>query len=218
MRVSNQIAALPLVLRSLGPDDQLVRFEPSSDARRKLPGLPNHLIARLIRYQVPGFRASWLLTSLTDAERFSRDDLIALYHRRWRIETIYGEWKHALDLQNLRSHTPRGLLKEVYAHVLLSNLTRWVMTDATQETSTSPVELSYRTALSLVKTAMVEMAYAPPGRWMFVYQQLLNHVRSAKIRQRPGRSYPRPGDRRIKNRGHGKYQLPSRLSTAKPLA
>lgn len=211
IRISDQIAALPKRIRRLGPDEWVVRFCPSIDTRRKCPGLPGELLCRLIRYQHSGFRPSWLLTSLMDADLYSREELVNLYHRRWSIETIYREWKHSLNIQNLRSHTPRGILKEVYAQIMLSNLVRWLMTEATGGTDQAPVDLSFVTTLSLMKKAMGEQI---PRRSIYCSKasaRLRAQIRAAKIRKRPGRSYPRPRDGKIKNKGHGKYQLPARL-------
>jgi hypothetical protein len=151
-----------------------------------------------------------------DPHRFTQSDLVDLYHRRWGIETMYREWKHALNIQNLRSHTPIGILKEVYAQVLLSNLVRWIMTEATQhDADKSPVDLSFLTSLSLVKNAMLTMLAVHADQLRHLYQQLLSDILHAKIRHRPGRSYPRKGDYKIKNKGHGKHRLPSRLQSVK---
>lgn len=173
--------------------------------------MPHALTARLLRYQIPGFRPSWLLTSLMDPETFRHDELVDLYHRRWSIETLYREWKHALDIQNLRSHTPVGILKEVHAQILLHNLVRGVMTDAAEGSSLTPLDFSFTTALTHVKNALLHMLRFRPERLTVLYQQLLHDIRAAKIRKRPGRSYPRPADGKIKNRGHRKYQLPARV-------
>ena len=196
----------------MGCDQWLVRFSPTQATRRKDPWLPAEITARLIRYQVPGFRSSWLLTSLMDIASYTREELVDLYHRRWAIETIYREWKHGLDIQNLRSHTPLGILKEIHAQLLLSNLVRWVMTEAVEGTSDAPVDLSFLSALTHIKNAMVAMRNTRPALVVVIYQQLLADVRSARIRKRPGRSYPRPNDGKLKNRGHGKCQQPSRIT------
>jgi len=188
-----------------------VRFRPASDTRRKCPGLPEELICRLIRYQRPGFRPSWLLTSLVDTDLCSREELVNLYHRRWTIETIYREWKHGLNIQNLRSHTPKGILKEVYVQLMLSNLVRWAMTEATSGTDQTPVHLSFLTTLTLMRKAVCRPMRRRSAEYAELITKLLAQIRTAKIRQRPGRSYPRPGDNRIKNKGHGKYQQPARI-------
>lgn len=211
MRLSDQAAGFAKRMRELGAEEWLVTFHPTPATRRKDPWLPTEIPARLIRYQAPGFRPSWLITSLMDEDAYTREELVDLYHRRWRIETIYRQWKHGLDIQNLRSHTPIGILKEIHAQLLLSNLVRWVMTDATEGSSDTPVDLSFTTALTHIENALLIMRRARAPQLAGLYQQLLDDVRSSPIRKRPGRSYPRPNDGKVKNRGHGKRQLPARI-------
>ncbi len=188
----------------------MIEFHPTSATRRKDPDLPNVITARLLRYQWPGFRASWLLTSLHDPQANPYAELVDLYHRRWQIETIYREWKHSLDIQNLRSHTPAGVIKEIYAHLLLSNLVRWVMTDAVEGTELHPIDLSYLAALTQIKNALLQMSRVDSRRLSAIYQQLLADVRRERIRKRPGRSYPRRSDQ-PRNRGNGHVQQPARI-------
>lgn len=211
LRLSNQMATLPKRIQRLGPKEWLVRFRPSTDSRRRCPGLPAELIGRLIRYQRHGFRPSWLLTSLMDHHLCSRDELIDLYHRRWSIETIYREWKHSLDIQNLRSKTPRGILKEVYTQLMLSNLLRYAMTEAVEGTDQAPVDLSFLATLTLERKAIGRIGRLSSAEYAILSTRFLADIRAAKIRKRPGRSYPRLQDGKIKNKGHGKYQQPARI-------
>jgi len=189
----------------------MIEFHPTSATRRKDPDLPDVITARLLRYQWPGFRPSWLLTSLHDPQAYPYTELVDLYHRRWQIETIYREWKHGLDIQNLRSHTPAGVMKEIYAHLLLSNLVRWVMTDAVEGTELHPIDLSYLAALTQINNALLQMLRVDSRRVSAIYQQLLVDVRRARIRKRPGRSYPRRSDK-PRNRGNGHVQQPAKLA------
>jgi len=198
------------VVQTLGPDDQLVAFIPCKNTHRLHPGLPDQITARLIPYQIPGFRPSWLLTSILDPQVCSREDLVELYHRRWQLETIYREWKHALNIQNLRSHTPAGIFKEVFAQLVLSNLVRWVMSEAVQGTTLHPVDLSYVTALTAVKNSLLLMLRIRHNQIEMLYRQLLRAVRSAPIRKRPGRSYLRPYDQ-PQDKGNGTISVPARL-------
>ena len=212
MRMTQQKADAAQRIRRLGPGEWIVRFHPGSRQRRQCSGLPDELHARLLRYQRPGFRPSWLLTSLMNTRLCPHNELVDLYHRRWTLETIYREWKHSLDIQNLRSHTPAGIVKEVYAQLLLNNLVRWIMTEATEGTKTRPVDLSFLTTLSLIKRAVATLLQTRPTSVSVVYKDLLAEIRGARIRKRPGRSYPRPADGKIKHRGHGSYQLPARIT------
>jgi len=211
MRLPESVVGYAHKVAALGPDDARVQFHPTGASRHKDPLLPETLTARLIRYQIHGFRPSHLLTSLLDAEAFPAAELVHLYHRRWQIETVYREWKHALDIQNLRSHTPAGILKEIYAQLLLSNLVRWVMVESVEDTELHATDLSYLCALTAIQNALVRMLRAGPRHIPILYQQLLETVRSARIRKRPGRSYPRPYDT-PQNKGHGKISRPARLA------
>jgi hypothetical protein len=213
-RLSDQMARFAETVKRLGPNDWMVRFKPTTAIRWKHPTLPEELRARLIRYQMPGFRPSYLLTSLTDLGEFTRNELVNLYHRRWQIETIYREWKHTLDIQNLRSKSPLGISKEIHAHLIMSNLVRWMMSEAGAQ-SIAPVELSFTTAISHIKSAVSSMVWLPSTRRIGSYRQLLLDIRGAPIRQRSGRSYPRLHDGKVKNMGKGKHRLPARISPHK---
>lgn len=211
MRLSDQQAGYTQRRTPLNPHEWQAEFRPTEAVRRRCPDLPETLTARLVRYQWPGFRPSWLLTSLPSDPTLPAEELVSLYHRRWQIETIYREWKHGLDIQNLRSLTPTGLMKECHAQLLLSNLVRWVMTEATEPTTLHPVDLSYLTALTCVKNAALQMLRANPDQLAVIYQQLLHEIRNAKIRKRPGRAYPRKLDR-PKYKGKGHTREPARLN------
>lgn len=210
MRLSDQRAADAKRMQCVGTDDWLVQFQPSQAIYRNHPDLPKVLTARLLRYAFPGFRPSWLLTSLTDHNEFTHSELVNLYHRRWQIETIYREWKHTLDIQNLRSHTPTGILKEIYAQLLLNNLIRWTMTEAAESTTLNAVDFSFVATVSHLKNALLQMLRANPRQIRLIYHGLLMEVRSCRIRKRPGRSYPRPGDK-PRNRGNGKIRNSARI-------
>jgi hypothetical protein len=180
MRLNARAARHARRVRSLGPNDALIEFVRSRRNRREQPDLPAVLTARLIEYQQPGFRPTWLVTSLLDATAYPAEELVALYHQRWRIETIYREWKHTLNIQNLRSHTPVGARKEMFSHLLFSNLVRWVMTEACQETNLLPVHLSFTRAITLVTSVLRSMALLDRERLCSAYAALLAEIRAAR--------------------------------------
>ena len=101
--------------------------------------------------------------------------------------------------------------KEVHAQLLLSNVVRWIMTEASEDEPLTPLDFSFLTTLTLIKDRVSTFIHAHPRDMTKLYRQLLRDIRAARIRKRPGRSYPRPGDRRIKNKGRGYYQAPARI-------
>jgi hypothetical protein len=73
-----------------------------------------------------------LATTLLDHHRHPADDLVTLYHQRWEIETTYLELKSTiLGGRVLRARTPAGVAQEVYALLIVYQLLRTAMADAT---------------------------------------------------------------------------------------
>jgi hypothetical protein len=170
---------------------------------------------RILEYRWPGFRTSWLITSLTDAEAFSHDALVELYHDRWRQETFHREWKYTLQLGNLRSHTACGILKEVLVQLTLNNAVRWIMADAAPE-EVRAVDLQFLSAKRLLVASVPAMTAAPARMLPQMYRELLSEIARCRIRVRPGRSYPRRWDTRPRPKDRGRIAQPARLVSPKP--
>ena len=209
VRLPRHVVDVARRIRRLGKDHWIVECRPWQ-ARR--PGRPLRPCApmRMVRCQRRGFRSTWLLTSLPEAEA-SPAELAMLYHCRWRIETVFREWKHVLGLDDLRSRSPVAILKEMHAFMILSNLVRWTMSDAAAPQGRLPVQLSFDAAVKAFEDAMVPLLVAPPQEHARLYEQLLGELRRAPIRQRPGRSYPRPNDGKDKVRRPGAVQKAHRI-------
>jgi hypothetical protein len=180
--------------------------------RRRYPGLPANLQVRVLEYQRPGFRVSWLITSLLDTQAYPYQELVALYHQRWRQETCHREWKHTLGLSALHSHRPGGLLKEVLVQLTLSNVLRSLQAEAAPP-GLAPVDLKFRETKRLVLAHVGVMTSAPAPQLPQLYRQLLAQIGRQRILVRPGRSFPRRWDTRSRNKGHGQKVMPARLPT-----
>ena len=140
-------------LETLGPGDELVELPLSKEARKKDPTLPTTMVARVIHYQLRGFRPQTLLTSMVDAQAYPAKEVIGLYHKRWEIELGYDEVKtHMLERQEaLRSKTPQGIRQEVWGILLAYNLIRRKMLDVAEEVGLSPTQVSFRHSLQLIR-------------------------------------------------------------------
>ncbi|RJO68631.1 IS4 family transposase [Nocardia panacis] len=72
-----------------------------------------------------------LITTLTDQKRYPAQELVALYHSRWEIETAYLELKSTiLGGRVLRARTPAGVTQEVYALLVTYQALRIAIADA----------------------------------------------------------------------------------------
>lgn len=73
-----------------------------------------------------------LATTLLDHHQYPAAELITLYHQRWEIETAYLELKSSiLGGRVLRARTPTGIEQELYALLVIYQLLRTAMADAT---------------------------------------------------------------------------------------
>jgi hypothetical protein len=216
-------------VKHLGYKDRLMSWTPSD--RRKWKGLPESMELRLIDYQIKGFRPSAILTNLTGEGAISREDWVrlttqsdagrrlgpGLYHRRWEIETTFMELKVHQGMEgSLRGRTVRCIEYEVAGHVTLYLLVRWLMVEAALKSGQDPLRLSFLEAMRELEDLRPVLLIADARHAAdYLIPLLLERIAGHQFPWRPGRYDPRPGDRKIKYKGKGKYRLPSRLAMCK---
>jgi hypothetical protein len=212
-------------VRTLGPDDTLVRYAPTDRKWRKLQ-LPEAMELRRIAYQVRGFRPGAVITNVTDPAVISYAEWVGMttaheagrvlddtiYHRRWQIETSFSEMKVFQKMKALRGRTPGSINYEIASHVLLYLLVRWLMVEAALAHGEDPLRLSFVECLREIIDMRQTMMTASSRRVRQVLlSRLLGRIAGHPVPLRPGRHYPRPKDTKIKDNGHGKKRLPSKM-------
>jgi hypothetical protein len=184
------------VLERLSKDDALAEVVFGDSTRRHNKGLPERWVVRAIKYQRKGFPPSTLLTSLTDALKYPRAKVVALYHERWEIELGYDELKtHMLRREEaIRSRTSGGIRQELWAIGLAYNLVRVEMERAADEAGVPPTRISFVNTLSLLCHAWIVWSTPPlaPGRIPSALLDLRSRIRLLLLpARRPERRYPR---------------------------
>ena len=120
---------------------------------------------RALRYSLPGTdRAYTLITTLTDPQRAPADELAALYHERWEIETAYDEVKtHLLGPGALlRSKTPELARQEFEGLMLAHYAVRRLIHEAAQRVGEDPDRLSFQHATHVVRRRLIHPGAFPP--------------------------------------------------------
>ena len=178
-------------LQRLGKHDQLVEYFKPSERPVWMPEaeyaqLPASLVVREVRFRVrePGrrVRAITLVTTLLNPRRYSARALARLFGRRWQVETNLRHLKQTLGMDVLRCATVPGVVKEMLTFVVVYNLVRRVMQEASRRQAVSPDRISFVDALRWLR-------YARPGEpW----------PRLRVNPERPGRVEPRARKRRPK--------------------
>lgn len=144
------------LIDKLGRFDQIVEYDkpaicPAWMNAAEYAALPETIRARELRYhtKVRGARTPLitLVTTLLDAQAYSREDLAALYGRRWEIETNLGHLKTTMHLDVPRCQSVDGVLKELAMYALVYNLARLVMLAAADAQQVSLAQISFVDAL-----------------------------------------------------------------------
>lgn len=175
-------------------DDALVRMKVSPQARAKCPTLPKTWQARAVRVVDGRGRSRVLLTSLTDRQRFTADQIAQCYRRRWHIETSYRELKQSMlgRVLTLRSQTVAGVKQEIWGSLIAYNLLRLEMAKAASTAQCTPTDISFVRAMHTMQYELMWMAVTrSQGKLPALLQRLRERLQDLPNKPRPGRSNPR---------------------------
>jgi hypothetical protein len=159
---------------------------------------------RVVRVDVrrAGFRTKRfvLITTFTDPEAVTREDLAELYRRRWQAELYLRSLKTTLQMEILRGKSPEMVRKEIWAHLLVYNLVRTLMAQAAAVARLRPDEISFTGALQSVNAFLPEMrAVRTPDDAQVLWEVLLWAIGEHRVGNRPDRYEPRAVKHRAKN-------------------
>jgi hypothetical protein len=129
----------------------------------------NGVVVRVIDYRlegIPGAEPLYrLLTTILDPEAAPAEELAALYHERWEIETALDELKTHLRGSRivLRSKTPDLVRQEFYGLMMAHFAVRGLMHEAALKANTDPDTLSFLHAVRVVRRKIAAFASIPPS-------------------------------------------------------
>ncbi len=143
----------------------LSRIYPSLKDRRHNT---NGLRVRVIDYRLDGVAGAEpiyrLLTTILDPEQALAQELAALYHERWEIETALDELKTHLRGSRivLRSKTPDLVRQEFYGLMMAHFAIRGLMHEAALKADEDPDRLSFLHAVRVIRRKLPLFCAIPP--------------------------------------------------------
>jgi IS4 transposase len=90
-----------------------------------------------------------LVTTLLDHRKVTKDDLSALYARRWNVELDLRNLKTTTGMDVLSCQTPQMNEKQLWVHLLAYNVIRLLMAQAACNAGVDPRELSFKHTVQL---------------------------------------------------------------------
>ncbi len=143
----------------------LSRVYPSERDRRNSA---NGVAVRVIDYRLEGVEGAEpiyrLLTTILDPEKAPAQELAALYHERWEIETALDELKTHLRGARivLRSKKPELVRQEFYGLIMAHYAIRGLMHEAALKADEDPDQLSFLHAVRVVRRKLPFFNSIPP--------------------------------------------------------
>jgi len=164
--------------------------------------MPESIEIREVHVQVnqPGFRTESLVvvTTLTDAEEYTKDDIAELYHQRWLVELDIRAIKVTLGMDVLRCQSAEMVRREIWTCLLAYNLIRQTMLEAALKSERSPRQLSFTAALQKIAASWAVLSVCDDALRAKLIDVQLNDIANNIVGDRPDRVEPRAIKRRPK--------------------
>ena len=194
----------------LGPRDRLITWTKPKDKPANLTQdqwelLPATLTVRMVRVRLATSngrcKTVTLVTTLTDPKLWPAKLLVALYHRRWKIELYWDDIKTTLHMDMLSCKTPAMIHKEIQMHLIAYNLIRVLMVEAALVGNAPLDRMSFKGTLDAAHHYSLAIAKIPAthrNRRFALYAEMLATIASDLVPERPDRREPRCQKRRPK--------------------
>lgn len=140
-------------------------YASTSDRRNRRNGIA----VRVIEYRLEGVKDAEplyrLITTIVDHQQAPAEELAALYHERWEIETALDELKTHLPGAAivLRSKTPELVKQEFFGLLMAHYAIRGLMHEAALKAEEDPDRLSFLHTVRVVQRRMPRYAAIPPS-------------------------------------------------------
>ena len=158
------------------------------------------LTLREIRIHVdtPGFRSRTIIviTDLLDDIDYTKEDLAALFRRRWQAELNLRSLKTVMQMEHLRCKKPHRVRNEFRTHLIAYNLVRQVMTEAAIQGEVQPWQISFKGTMQTLNRFLPVLGATTDTEVLcaVLFRCCLQHV----VGNRPDRYEPRVVKRRPK--------------------
>jgi len=210
--------------RRLGDRDHLITWVRPKCPRWMSPGLyaqiPETLTLRELEFDIPAPdrrpESIVVITSLTDARIYSKQDIAKLYECRWNVELDIRAIKQTLGVDHMRCKSPTMVRRELWVTLLAYNLVRKVIATAAAVHEKQPRRLGFTLGCQAILSSWMLWSTVTVRNAAAMRAEMLERIAMNEVANRPGRVEPRVIKRR-RNRyplmQHPRDQLREQLST-----
>lgn len=193
----------------LGKDDHLIVWtrpvRPAWMDQATYDRIPATLELRELRYSVveKGRRTKQItvVTTLTDPEIYSHEEIAELYGFRWNSELDIRSIKSNLNLGHVRCKSPHMVRRELWTTLLAYNLIRTTAANAAALHGKKPRQISFTSTCQYVLASwqLLSIGSLVPAWLRRHCLTVLEQIAACEVANRPGRLEPRV----LRRRRHG---------------
>jgi hypothetical protein len=167
----------------------------------------NALRVRVILLHHPDGSVSVLITNLLNHTRYPRQDIIALYFKRWRVEEYYRDEKVTLQIETFHSRTPNGIRQELFAAMIMTVIARTMMMLTAQNCLEEHQNCQFKNAIIALAAEAALLVPEDSGKALVIFTELLQEMARVKYYPPPT---PRPSQPRINKHPVNKWSKRNR--------
>jgi len=180
-------------LWSYEANDFVAKLKISDFYQRRNPEMPKYLLARFIQVEVRirgKHQHIWLVTSLLE-DKYPANEIAGLYLKRWRIETLFRQFKIDLSADILRSQSSNAIYKEIAARICAINIVHTIMLAAAIANNVDVSRISFIHTVRAIIAFAPALAMQPAEQLPMIYRAMLCEIAAHLVPLRPGRLEPR---------------------------
>lgn len=198
-------SAVQAFIRS-GKQETEIEIPPTSNYLSQAPAeqrkAAKPIKLRVIRLVNPDGTLSVLLTNLYDKAEFPRQEIIALYFRRWEIESYFRDEKIGLEVERFHGKTCNSVLQELFAAAIMTVISRTLMAISTDLLGDGVREPQFKNAVMTLASEAAVLAADDPETAIQIFRDILQEIWRVKY-YRP--KTPRPPQPRVTKKSKNKW-------------
>jgi hypothetical protein len=187
-------------------DEDIVYLKPTHKYPQKMSCKQRNQIkpikVRVVRLKSPDGTLSVILTNLWDRKKYPRQEIMALYFRRWEIETYYRDEKIVLEIEKFHGHTCNSIRQELLSVAIMSVISRTLMVISSELFENTEQEVQFKNAIMTLASEAAVLAPEDPEKAVIIFTEILEEISRVKY-YRP--KVPRPSRIRVTKKAINKW-------------
>ncbi|MBV1920332.1 MAG: IS4 family transposase [Pseudomonadales bacterium] len=151
---------------------------------------------RAVKWTAPDGTKSVLVTNLLNTKKFTRTKVIALYFKRWSVETRCRDEKVSLNIERFHSRSVNGVKQEMFAILIVAVIARTLaaISCVPKKGNKTIAEPQFKHAAMALGADIAVLCSEHPENAIHVLRELIIEIRRVKY-HRP--IEPRPSQPRV---------------------